>query len=980
MKKFIVFVLILVVTVSLGVTTFYFLRDNEELVVNTNGYVYLNKGDTLEIDAELKNAKVGNELVITALTEGVLEWNPALNSFTAEEGGATVVEVRTKTNNKINPVYIEVSVGNGMKEAPYYIDSEEDLLNIGSDADGNIFTSSDNYILMQDITLTSPITPILNNGEFTGSLNGNGYSINDLKIETTEGVENAGLFAKIASTGVITGLTLKNVTINGQFKTAGSFAGINEGTITRSQVVSGSVTSTLADASTGAICGLNKYSVASYGRIDRCYSNISVSGTTYVGGLTGTNSGAIVINSYVKLDGENKITSISNGSNVGGLIGLNTNDGDIASSVKNCYSLGEVALAEGVNAEECNLASLIGFNKEISEYKSNYIMGLYTNSSLVGANHQYSLPGTPTETEKLNFRGVNTSFPLDEAQKIDRNNLKSFMSKNITEDATNVVMWDFENVWLLDDTNDGYPYLNKNGANVPDDISVAYDPKVITNETEFINFMNAVNSPDGKPQTYYTLAADLDLSNSTAFMPIGTSTRPFNGTFDGNGHTIKNVKLSSSSINAITDSKYVGLFGRINSASVIKNLVVENITIEDGAVYAGSIVGYNEGTILNCKVTQSSLNKEVVNIKASYAVGGIAGANFGHINKCKVINQTIVSTSTQGNSSTCGGIVGSNGLEANSNKATVENCGVVTCYIYDSKDLTAYPKNYKFRLLKEFGFKYNYVGGIAGSNAYLITSNYVYKTDIMMNQYNVNGTAAGVVAYSKSLDLINQSLAEVSYNKVLGGTITGHYSCGLISNLYGISEYNHVEVDNIHGLISIGLVGRLSLSGGVTGARLNNCFSKSYLTLTDKKLGGTAGMVGDAEYKNEKSEAGYTKFGQIFSACSFDTGLKYAYYDALVSYRNETNFLWNNRTYGIGNNLIWEETTGAKYDNTIFYFDTKQTNLKWFSHEECTLMTNGELVKQTFTSFAFNTSMWTFEEGVNSYPTITGLPEIEEAE
>ena len=216
MKKFVVFVLILVVTVSLGITTFYFVRDNEELVVNTENFVYLNMGDSLEIDAEIKHSKIGNEIVFNLLTEGVLEWNPALNLFTAEKGGATVIQVKTK-NNKIAPVYIEVHVGNGMKEAPFYIDSEEDLLKIGVESDDNLFTKSDNYILMQDITLSGPINPILNGSEFTGSFNGNGHVISSLSINSNEEVKNAGLFSKLGSTGVITDLTLSDVNINGNF-------------------------------------------------------------------------------------------------------------------------------------------------------------------------------------------------------------------------------------------------------------------------------------------------------------------------------------------------------------------------------------------------------------------------------------------------------------------------------------------------------------------------------------------------------------------------------------------------------------------------------------------------------------------------------------------------------------------------------------------------------------------------------------------
>lgn len=982
MKKFVVFVLILVVTVSLGITTFYFVRDNEELVVNTENFVYLNMGDSLEIDAEIKHSKIGNEIVFNLLTEGVLEWNPALNLFTAENGGATVIQVKTK-NNKIAPVYIEVHVGNGMKEAPFYIDSEEDLLKIGVESDDNLFTKSDNYILMQDITLSGPINPILNGSEFTGSFNGNGHVISSLSINSNEEVKNAGLFSKLGSTGVITDLTLSDVNINGNFETAGSFAGINLGTITRSQVLTGLVSSSLDESSVGGICGINRFSGldTNYGRVDRCASKISVIGTKNVGGLVGINEGAIVINSYSKLNGENSIKATKENCNVGGLIGLNSNLVDKVSTVKNCYAVSSVVLEEGLNEENCKVATLIGYNDEISKYASNYIMGVYTDSKLTSINNEFELTFNPEDNAKeTNFRGIYNKFPVDENNKIIKEEMKSFIAKQ-TEGSTNVVYWDFDNVWLLDknNENDGYPVLNRNGANVPDDISIINDPSQITNEQEFIEFTTKVNN--GTAENYYILTKDLDFEGSTALNIVGTSTYPFKATFNGDGHTIKNVKISTSTINNLTGYKYAGLFGKTSTIASIKNLTLENVTIEEGATHAGSLVGYNEGTIENCKITQTTSNEEVNNVVATYAVGGIAGANFGLINNCKVVNQTIASISKYGNTSYTGGIAGLNGQDNFASRAIIQNSSVVTSFIMDIKNMKSYPSGYKFDYPSEFSNKANYVGGIAGSNSYLIESNYVYNSHIKLNKFNVKGTGAGIVAKSKSLELINQKLPEIKYNRTLKGTVTGHLSCGLVSNLYGIAQYNSIEFDNINGLASVGLAGKMSLSGGAVGARLNNCYVKAYLSLTDKKNGGAAGMVGILDMKDLKSAKGYTEFGQLLSACSFDSGLKFAFYDSFANYRNETKYIYNNRKYGIGNNIIWESTGGATYDkNDLAYYDTSKNNIKGYSKEEITLMTNIDNVKKTFTKFGFNASVWTLEEGIGNYPTLNNLPDIIEVE
>ena len=65
-----------------------------------------------------------------------------------------------------------------------------------------------------------------------------------------------------------------------------------------------------------------------------------------------------------------------------------------------------------------------------------------------------------------------------------------------------------------------------------------------------------------------------------------------------------------------------------------------------------------------------------------------------------------------------------------------------------------------------------YVGGIAGANYYQIKSNYVYNTDLHADIYSTSGSVAGITAFSKSTTLLNENVAEVSYNVVLDGNIS----------------------------------------------------------------------------------------------------------------------------------------------------------------------------------------------------------------
>jgi len=77
--------------------------------------------------------------------------------------------------------------------------------------------------------------------------------------------------------------------------------------------------------------------------------------------------------------------------------------------------------------------------------------------------------------------------------------------------------------------------------------------------------------------------SDIDLKNEE-FTPIGSSTTPFTGTFDGMGHSISNLKISRST----TDN--VGLFGQTSEAT-IRNLDIRNVNLS-GRDNTGALAGF----------------------------------------------------------------------------------------------------------------------------------------------------------------------------------------------------------------------------------------------------------------------------------------------------------------------------------------------------------------------------------------------------
>ena len=149
--------------------------------------------------------------------------------------------------------------------------------------------------------------------------------------------------------------------------------------------------------------------------------------------------------------------------------------------------------------------------------------------------------------------------------------------------------------------------------------------------------LNEVRDYVGVVNIYFQLANDIDLStysNGLGWEPIGTSGAQFKGVFDGNGHTIYNLK-----INRTTD--YVGLFGY--NSGIIKSVCIECVI--KGKSYVGGVTGYSSSTISNCYVKGS--------IIASSYCGGIVGYVYNSTISNFYFNGNIVSSSNY-----CGGIIG----------------------------------------------------------------------------------------------------------------------------------------------------------------------------------------------------------------------------------------------------------------------------------------------------------------------------------
>jgi hypothetical protein len=194
----------------------------------------------------------------------------------------------------------------------------------------------------------------------------------------------------------------------------------------------------------------------------------------------------------------------------------------------------------------------------------------------------------------------------------------------------------------------------------------------VYNADGLLNVAKLVNG--GKTDINITLDKNIDLTGK-GWTPIGTSfDNSYKGTFDGGGHTITGLTVT-------TNDQFVGLFGYLNRAGMVKNVVMEGIQITSNHMFGctGGVVGYSWGTIENCSVSGSVSGTDCVGgvvgsqkagsiigcsssatVKGKHYVGGVAGEKWGTMTACYATGNVTLEIASQKNNFG-GGVVGLNG-------------------------------------------------------------------------------------------------------------------------------------------------------------------------------------------------------------------------------------------------------------------------------------------------------------------------------
>ena len=281
----------------------------------------------------------------------------------------------------------------------------------------------------------------------------------------------------------------------------------------------------------------------------------------------------------------------------------------------------------------------------------------------------------------------------------------------------------------------------------------------VYNADGLLNVAELVNG--GKTDINITLDTDIDLTGKD-WTPIGTNVdNSYKGTFDGGGHTITGLTFT-------TNDEYAGLFGRLNRAGTVKNVVMEGVQITSNQIYGGSIggvVGFSLGTIENCSVSGS--------VSGTVYVGGVVGAQWG------------VSITGCSSSATVKGMVYVGGVAGQTNGTTTMTAcyatGNVTLEIDPQKNISGgglVGMNGGSSLLACYATGnvtstgsstgYVHIGGLLGDNYTTVTACYWKNNHEQGIDYNKEGIApeatkvdGSVVTWQKAVDAMNRALQNV---------------------------------------------------------------------------------------------------------------------------------------------------------------------------------------------------------------------------
>lgn len=606
---------------------------------------------------------------------------------------------------------------------------------------------SGRYALAGDIDATATsgwnsgagFTPIgTTSSPFSGTLAGFGHFINGLTVNTPSSFQ-VGLFGYTDS-ATIRDLTLSNVDITGSVR-AGGLAGWVMNTTLSNIHVTGRVN---AAQEAGGIVGWWTTSSMSGSSSSAAVTVTAVD----AGGLIGRYYwGGTISDSYAT-------GNVTAASGVGGLIGSVLSAGPL--TLTNVYASGAISGSGSgglIGSVDSSSGTLTNAYWDANSTGQSAAIGSSTSSTITGSGVDIS-SAARTQSTYSGFDFTNTWVMIDgQTRPMLRNEYSTVI---VTQAALQLMSLDLSASYSL-------------GAD--------------------LNLTSAFTASGG----YYS-----GLWGSSGFVPIGTSSSRFTGTFNGQNRTITGLTINRGGTN------YVGLFGYANSATI------SDIKLEGGSVTGNSQVGSLIGYMLGGSVSSASANTTVSALSTGEAnVGGLIAVVDGGS-----VSDSAASGNVTGAGYQVGGFVG-----------FLVNGGTIT-RSYATGNVTGTGT----------GSGSGYVGGFAGASGY-------------------TGNNGGTISQSYATGVVTASAGPIGgfigHNE---GAITDAYATGSVTgtgSADGIGGF--VGVNYINGTItnaySTGRVTGPSAFGGFAGwnngagSAITNVYWNTQTSGQSSGLGGGAGSA-----------------------------------------------------------------------------------------------------------------------------------------
>ena len=421
---------------------------------------------------------------------------------------------------------------------------------------------------------------------FSGSFDGDGHVIRNLLISRAD-EDFIGLFGELKFGSSVKNLGVEGVNVEGKETAGGLVGSIGQGTIT-SCYSTGSVTGVQA---VGGLVGNSSNTP-----ITSCYSTADVTGSTFVGGLVGLGGSTVITSCY----STGSVTR--GGTSIGGFLGLNFFDsGTVSASYWENTGIDDATDDTDRTPTQMRALTLADLGDT---------GGL---SWAVGTANQYPA----LRTYKLNDSDVQVQGDVIAGQPCPRaGGCSDFGGGSGTEDDPYQIST--------------IRHLNSIRGEYLD------DHYILMNDLDFAGSIWG----DDDTVSGYVSEGWLPIGHDTDQTSVSFDGSSFEGSFDGQGHVISNLRIDRE------EELFIGLFGSVNRPGSIANLGLVGLDVT-GKTFVGGLVGQ----CVPCNISSCYSTAEV---SGDVSVGGLVGAIQG----ADVMISSCYSTAEVSGNSAVGGLVG----------------------------------------------------------------------------------------------------------------------------------------------------------------------------------------------------------------------------------------------------------------------------------------------------------------------------------